>query len=114
MNKLLRIMLLTSAVLVSGALMAAAQTTAPAKPQPKAAAPAASQHTVVLPDQVQWGPAPPSLPPGAQMAVLDGDPNKPGMFTIRAKFPDGWAVPAHWPDRRTRRGALRHVHGGTR
>ena len=105
MRKLLRIMLVTSVVLVPGAPIAAAQTAAPAKPQPKAAAPATgqhkaaapatSQHKMVLPDQVQWGPAPPSLPPGAQMAVLDGDPSKPGMFTIRARFPVGWAVPAH-------------------
>lgn len=53
-------------------------------------------HLVVTPDQVKWGPAPPSLPPGAQMAVLEGDPSKAGRFTIRAKFPDGYRVPPHW------------------
>jgi quercetin dioxygenase-like cupin family protein len=53
-------------------------------------------HLVVTPDQIKWGPAPPSLPPGAQMAVLEGDPSKAGRFTIRAKFPDGYRVPPHW------------------
>jgi hypothetical protein len=53
-------------------------------------------HLVVTPDQVKWGPAPPSLPPGAQMAALEGDPSKDGRFTIRAKFPDGYRVPPHW------------------
>jgi anti-sigma factor ChrR (cupin superfamily) len=28
--------------------------------------------------------------------VLDGDPSKPGFFTLRLKFPDGYKVPAHW------------------
>ncbi|MCA1603213.1 MAG: cupin domain-containing protein [Acidobacteria bacterium] len=54
-------------------------------------------HVMVTPDQVKWGPAPPSLPAGAQMAVLEGDPSKAGApFAIRAKFPDGYRVPPHW------------------
>jgi quercetin dioxygenase-like cupin family protein len=54
-------------------------------------------HIMVNLDQTKWGPAPPALPPGAQMAVLDGDPSKAGAkFTIRAKFPDGYKVPPHW------------------
>jgi quercetin dioxygenase-like cupin family protein len=57
-------------------------------------------HLVVTPDQIKWGPAPPSLPPGARMAVLEGDPSKAGPpFTIRAKLPDGYSVPPHWHPR---------------
>jgi hypothetical protein len=49
------------------------------------------------PDELKWGPAPPSLPPGAQLAVLSGDPSKAGgQYTMRAKFPDGYKVPPHW------------------
>ena len=92
MGQLVRIMLLTSVLVVTGALVAVAQPPAPSKPK----AAAASQHKLVLPDQVKWGPAPPALPPGAQMAVLDGDPTKPGLFTIRLKFADGWSVAPHW------------------
>ena len=45
---------------------------------------------------MKWGPAPPALPAGAQVAVLNGDPGKPGPFTIRLKLPDGFKVPPHW------------------
>src|SRR6266540_4918269 len=54
-------------------------------------------HIMVTPDQVTRGPAPPSLPPGSQLAVLEGDPSKAGVpFTIRAKLPDGYKIPPHW------------------
>jgi quercetin dioxygenase-like cupin family protein len=49
----------------------------------------------VNPAGLRWGPAPPSLPRGAQAAVLAGDPQKPGVFTIRLRFPPGYAVPPH-------------------
>ena len=49
----------------------------------------------VNPAGLKWGPAPPSLPPGARLAVLSGDPTKQGMFTIRLRFPPGYAVPPH-------------------
>jgi hypothetical protein len=59
------------------------------------AAPAA--HVMMSPDDLKWGPAPPGLPAGAQMAVLDGNPEKAGVpFTLRAKLPDGYTVPPHW------------------
>lgn len=44
---------------------------------------------------VKWGPAPPGLPAGAQIAVLSGDPGKTGLFTIRLKVPANYAVPPH-------------------
>jgi len=48
------------------------------------------------PDQVKFGPAPPFLPPGAQLAVLEGDPMaSTGDFTIRLKMPDGYKVAPH-------------------
>ena len=55
----------------------------------------AGGHSIVAPDQVKWGPAPPALPPGAQAAIIDGDPGTAGMFTIRLKFPDSYGVPPH-------------------
>ena len=54
-----------------------------------------AHHTVVPADAVKWGPAPPSLPPGAEAAVLLGNPAKDGPFVIRLKFPAGFAVPPH-------------------
>jgi hypothetical protein len=42
-----------------------------------------------------WGPAPPLLPKGAEIAVLDGDPTKPVLYAVRLKFPANYAIPAH-------------------
>jgi quercetin dioxygenase-like cupin family protein len=56
---------------------------------------AEGHHTVVSGDAVKWGPAPPSLPPGAQAAVLLGSPAKEGPFVLRLKFPPGFTVPPH-------------------
>ena len=53
-------------------------------------------HVMVRPDDIKWGPAPPSLPAGAQIAVLSGDPGKVGPYVLRAKLPDGYKVPPHW------------------
>src|SRR3989442_246712 len=51
----------------------------------------ATDHVFVRPDALKWGPAPPSLPPGSQLAVLAGDPGKPGVpYVMRAKLPDGY------------------------
>lgn len=50
----------------------------------------------INPASLKWGPAPDGLPKGARLAVLSGDPNKEGMFTIRLRFPPGYAVQPHW------------------
>ena len=57
---------------------------------------AQSSHVVVPPDKVQWGPAPPALPAGAQIAVLEGNPSEKGSVTLRLKFPANYKIPAHW------------------
>ena len=43
----------------------------------------------------KWGPAPPMLPPGAQIAVLAGNPTQAGLYTVRLKFPAKYDIPAH-------------------
>jgi quercetin dioxygenase-like cupin family protein len=52
-------------------------------------------HTTVDADSIKWGPAPPSLPPGAQAAALLGSPAKEGPFVLRLRFPAGFIVPPH-------------------
>ena len=42
-----------------------------------------------------WGPAPPSLPKGAKLAVVSGDPNKAGPFVIRLRFPPAYSIGPH-------------------
>jgi quercetin dioxygenase-like cupin family protein len=56
----------------------------------------AMAHKLLLPDQLKWGAPPPGLPPAAQAAVLDGDPTKPGIFTVRLHAPDGYQIRPHW------------------
>jgi hypothetical protein len=46
--------------------------------------------------ELKWGPVPPALPAGAQIAVLHGDPFKKQVFALRLKIPDGYKIPAHW------------------
>ncbi len=54
-----------------------------------------AHHTVVPAEEVKWGPAPPSLPPGAEASALLGHPSKEGPFVLRLKFPAGFVVPPH-------------------
>jgi len=56
---------------------------------------AENAHTMLAPSDVKWGPAPKVLPPGAQAAVLFGDPTKEGLFALRLQVPAGYAVPPH-------------------
>jgi quercetin dioxygenase-like cupin family protein len=56
---------------------------------------AGPHHTVVRAEALTWGAAPPSLPPGAQGAVLLGNPAKEGPFVLRLKFPAGFVIPPH-------------------
>jgi hypothetical protein len=61
-----------------------------------AAAMAPSQNAFT-PDKIQYGPVPSFIPPGAQLAVLEGDPTaSSGDFTVRLKMPDGYKIPPHW------------------
>ncbi len=48
-----------------------------------------------LPEKIKWRDGPPSLPRGAQFAVLEGDPSKEGPFVFRVKAPDGYRIPVH-------------------
>ncbi len=47
------------------------------------------------PDAVKWGPVPPSLPKGAMIAVLAGDPFKADSYVVRLKMPANYQIPAH-------------------
>lgn len=45
---------------------------------------------------VPWGPAPPFLSAGARFAVMQGDPSKAAIYTIRLEFPDGYVIKPHY------------------
>lgn len=46
-------------------------------------------------NSIQWKAAPPTLPKGTQIAVLEGNPKTEGLFTIRLKAPVGMKLPVH-------------------
>jgi hypothetical protein len=62
-----------------------------------AAHPGAHEKNAFTPDTIPWGPAPPFVSPGAQLAVLEGDPTaQSGDYTVRLKMPDGYRIAPHW------------------
>src|SRR5258706_1595587 len=66
---------------------------------PRAASPQAAAtepHVVLAPEDIKFGPAPPVFPAGMTVALLSGDPAKPGPFTVRSKMPAGYRIPPHW------------------
>jgi hypothetical protein len=75
------------AALTLGAGVAAAQDSPPKD---------ASHAIVATPDQVTWGSAPPALPPGAKLAVLEGNPSGTGPYTMRLLMPDRYRIPPHY------------------
>jgi quercetin dioxygenase-like cupin family protein len=86
----LRLIVLVSAILI-GISLGIAQSKKPISKE------GLVHHTLLAPEEMKWGPAPPGLPAGAELAVVSGDPSKEGLpFTMRAKFPDGYQVPPHW------------------
>ena len=54
----------------------------------------AMKATRVKPDELTWK-ANPALPPGAQIAILIGDPTKSEMVVQRVKFPPNYQIPPH-------------------
>jgi quercetin dioxygenase-like cupin family protein len=56
---------------------------------------AQTPHVIQQMKDAQWGPAPPLIPPGAQIAVLSGDPGKAAPYAVRLKFPANYAIQAH-------------------
>jgi quercetin dioxygenase-like cupin family protein len=49
----------------------------------------------ITPDKVNWKPVPAGLAPGAQIAVLAGNPASDGPFVLRLKMPDGYKIAPH-------------------
>ena len=59
--------------------------------------PAQKPEAVYLtPKEMKWGDAPTTLPKGAKVVVLHGDPTKAGSFAMRLKAPGGYKIPPHW------------------
>jgi quercetin dioxygenase-like cupin family protein len=53
-------------------------------------------HLLYRPGSIEWRDAPPSLERGAQVAILEGNPGEPGVFTMRIRMPGGYHISPHW------------------
>lgn len=51
-------------------------------------------HAMITPSELTWEPVA-SMAPGAQMAVLEGDPSKEEPFTFRLKLPADYVIAPH-------------------
>jgi quercetin dioxygenase-like cupin family protein len=49
----------------------------------------------VLPEDIEWEPYP-AFPGAASLAVLEGQPSEPGMYTVRVRVRPGAKLPPHW------------------
>ena len=54
----------------------------------------AADYTGVTPSDIKWQDAP-SIGPGAQTAVIDGDPKSTGPFVMRLKIPPKTTIKVH-------------------
>lgn len=86
---------LKAGVRIAASAIAIGLAVAAAVSAPKALAQAGDGHTILGVNDVKWSPAPPSIPAGAQVAVLYGDPGKEGLFALRLKLPKGYALAPH-------------------
>ena len=76
--------------------MGLAQTAKHKTASKSSAAKAAHAPAISTPDNIKWGDPPPILAPGAQLAVLAGNPTSAGPYVIRLKMPDGYKIMPHW------------------
>jgi quercetin dioxygenase-like cupin family protein len=84
---------------LSAAVLATCIAVSIGAPSEKPAVPAGEhaemKATIHAPSEIKWMDGPASLPKGAQIALLEGDPAKEGPFVFRVKLPDGYRVPPH-------------------
>src|SRR6516164_3929210 len=75
------VLAVASGILAATAVISSAQT--------------AGEQKMYTPQEIKWSAGPASLPAGAEMAVLYGDPGKEELFALRLKVPKGYRV-ARW------------------
>lgn len=55
-----------------------------------------TSHIALTASEVPWGDPPPSLNPGAKLAVVSGNPGGNGPFAIHLQLPAGYKIAPHW------------------
>jgi quercetin dioxygenase-like cupin family protein len=92
--KALKLTTVLALILLAGVAVHAKET------KPPVVAPLAAtmtEHVRLTPTEMKWSDAPPSVPPGAKMTVVQGDPTKPNeLFTFRLKLPANYKIMPHF------------------
>jgi len=65
-------------------------------PERPSADPGPGEHLLYHAANLKWQDGPASFEAGARMAVLEGNPAEPGIFTMRIWLPDGFRIAPHW------------------
>lgn len=89
-------LMLVAVLLVSAKAYAADSTKTPMTSEKMVGA-TVERHILMNPADVKWGAGPATLPSGAKMAVIEGDPKAANaLFTIRIKLPGGYTISPHF------------------
>ena len=56
--------------------------------------PGEAKFRSILPEQIEWRPFP-AFPPECRLAVLVGEPSRPGPYVVRVKVPSGVKLMPH-------------------
>lgn len=89
---------ITGSIMIAAALLADEQdrSAAAVSSPPRATSNVrAGEPFIQTAESLKWVDAPPRLPPGGKMALLDGDPGKPGSFIARLRMPPGYKIMPH-------------------
>ena len=63
----------------------------------QAATPATEPMSAVAASSITWGDLNvPGFAPGTKIAVINGNPDSVGSYTLRLSFPAGYQFPPHW------------------
>jgi len=87
----MKTIVLSALIMILAAALPFAQTFG----QGAAEAPQSTDIGFHSPTNIEWKSGPASLPAGAKMAALEGDPTKDGPFVMRLQLPHGYHIPAH-------------------
>ena len=68
----------------------------------EAAFPDGVTQLAVTAEATQWGACPPSVTVDCRMAVLEGDPREPQLFTVRFQITEALELRPHWHPRNER------------
>lgn len=69
--------------------------------------PQGTHQLAVHSESIAWRACPPNLPPGCEIAVLEGNPQQSGIFTVRFRVSGNFRMPPHTHPREERVTVLR-------